>query len=89
MNINGTFYEKPREGGLAKIKPLASHRKQIMDFCTWRGLLVISGTRMWLMCSEPCDPLCSGFSYLSLRSYPGLADITRSPERGAVRRCAI
>ena len=45
MNIHGTFYEKPREGGLAKVKPVAGHRKQIMDFCTWRGLLVISGTR--------------------------------------------
>ena len=44
MNIHGTFYEKPREGGLAKVKPVASHGRQIMDFCTWRGLLVLSGT---------------------------------------------
>ncbi len=44
MNIHGTFYEKPREAGLWKIKPVATHNRQIMDFCTWRGLLVISGT---------------------------------------------
>ena len=44
MNIHGTFYEQPREGGVWKIKPVASHRRQIMDFCTWRGLLVLSGT---------------------------------------------
>lgn len=45
MNLHGTFYEKPREGGMWKIKPVASHHRQILDFCTWRGLLVISGTR--------------------------------------------
>jgi hypothetical protein len=45
MNIHGTFYEKPREGGMWKVKPVASHHRQIMDFCTWRGLLVISGTK--------------------------------------------
>jgi hypothetical protein len=45
MNIHGTFYEKPREGGMWKIKPVASHHRQVMDFCTWRGLLVISGTK--------------------------------------------
>jgi len=45
MNIHGTIYQKPREGGLPKIKPIATHDRQIMDFCTWRGLMVISGTR--------------------------------------------
>ena len=45
VNIHGTFYEKPREAGLPRIKPVATHGKQIMDFCTWRGLLVISGMR--------------------------------------------
>jgi len=44
MNIHGTFYEKPREGGMWKVKPVASHNRQVIDFCTWRGLLVISGT---------------------------------------------
>lgn len=45
LNFHGTFYEKPREGGMWKVKPIASHDRQIMDFCTWRGLLVISGTK--------------------------------------------
>ena len=45
MNIHGTFYEMPRDAGLPLIKPVASHSKQIIDFCTWRGLLVMSGTK--------------------------------------------
>ncbi|HEY3323616.1 MAG TPA: hypothetical protein VGP72_24390 [Planctomycetota bacterium] len=45
VNVHGTFYEMPRDQGLPLIKPVASHNKQIMDFCTWRGLLVLSGTK--------------------------------------------
>jgi hypothetical protein len=44
-NLHGTFYEIPRDDGLPLLKPVASHRKQILDFCTWRGLLVLCGTR--------------------------------------------
>ena len=49
-NIHGTFYEVPRASdnqspGFAKMKPVASHNKRIVDFCSWRGLLVLSGTR--------------------------------------------
>jgi hypothetical protein len=49
-NMHGTFYEIPRMGkghspDFSKIKPVASHDKLIADFCTWRGLMVISGTR--------------------------------------------
>ena len=51
-NIHGTFYEIPRTEGagahtpdFAKIKPISSHDKHITDFCTWRGLLVLSGVR--------------------------------------------
>ncbi len=43
MNIHGTFYEKPREAGMSAIRPISTHGKQIIDFCSWRGLLVISG----------------------------------------------
>ena len=43
MNVHGTFYEVPRESGLPLIKPVCSHGRQIMDFCTWRGLMVLSG----------------------------------------------
>jgi hypothetical protein len=50
-NIHGTFHEIPRIGrgnspDFARIKPVASHDKLIADFCTWRGLMVISGTRI-------------------------------------------
>jgi len=49
-NIHGTFYELPRSSGqhhsgLEMIKPVATHGRKIMDFCTWRGLMVISGVR--------------------------------------------
>ncbi|MCX8037793.1 MAG: hypothetical protein N3D11_12250 [Candidatus Sumerlaeia bacterium] len=45
MNIHGTFYERPWEasGGLAKIRPLCTHNRLIHDFCSWRGMLVMSG----------------------------------------------
>lgn len=46
-NLHGTFYEVPRaeweEPDFQRLKPVASHRKRIADFCTWRGLLVLSG----------------------------------------------
>ncbi|MFU8781228.1 MAG: sulfatase, partial [Kiritimatiellia bacterium] len=47
-NIHGSFYEIPRSGYKAipdweRMRPVASHRKQIHDFCTWQGLLVLSG----------------------------------------------
>ncbi|MHB1034808.1 MAG: hypothetical protein ACYC35_11065 [Pirellulales bacterium] len=45
VNVHGTFYEMPREKGLPLVKPVCSHGRQIMDFCTWRGLLVLSGVR--------------------------------------------
>ena len=45
VNVHGTFYEMPREDGLPLIKPVCTHNKQILDFCTWRGLLVVSGVR--------------------------------------------
>lgn len=48
MNVHGTFYEVPQKKfpidlDLSSIRPIATHDKAIMDFCTWRGLLVISG----------------------------------------------
>ncbi len=54
MNIHGTFYELPREesGGLAKIRPITTHNRQIFDFASWRGLLVLSGN---LVAPPPTD----------------------------------
>ena len=43
MNIHGTFYEMPRSAGLNSLRPVASHNKKIIDYCTWRGMLVLSG----------------------------------------------
>ena len=45
LNIGGTFYELPAEnaGGFAKARAISTHRSQVFDYCTWRGLFVISG----------------------------------------------
>jgi len=45
LNIQGTFYEVGRESGFIAVRPIATHKKKIIDFCTWRGLLVLSGTK--------------------------------------------
>jgi hypothetical protein len=46
-DFHGAFYEVPRDSDsrpdYQRIKPVASHHKRIADFCTWRGLLVLSG----------------------------------------------
>lgn len=49
-NIHGTFYEVPLITNGAppawnQMRPVSSHRKQITDFCTWNGLLVLSGIK--------------------------------------------
>lgn len=50
-NIHGTFYEVPfwivgKPGIYYKMKPVCSHNKRIMDYATWRGLLLLSGVRV-------------------------------------------
>jgi len=45
LNIQGTFYEVGRDAGFIALRPITTHNKKIIDFCTWRGLLVISGTK--------------------------------------------
>lgn len=45
LNITGTFYEVGRESGFLALRPVTTHNKKIIDFCTWRGLLVLSGTK--------------------------------------------
>ncbi|MEM9585776.1 MAG: hypothetical protein AAGA03_00730 [Planctomycetota bacterium] len=49
-NIHGTFYEVPlitngHPPAWNLMRPVSSHQKQITDFCTWNGLLVLSGVR--------------------------------------------
>lgn len=45
FNCHGTFYELPARnaGGFAKIRPIATHNRRIKDYCSWRGLLVLTG----------------------------------------------
>ncbi len=45
FQAGGTFYELPARnaGGFAKIRPVCSHDKFIHDYCTWRGLMVLTG----------------------------------------------
>jgi hypothetical protein len=45
FNCHGTFYELPavNAGGFSKIRPIATHHCAISDYCSWRGLLVMSG----------------------------------------------
>jgi hypothetical protein len=45
VNVHGTLYEMPRDTGVPHIKPVCTHNRRIVDFCSWRGLLVVSGTR--------------------------------------------
>jgi hypothetical protein len=43
LNAGGLFYEMPRDDGVPRLRPICAHRRRIYDFCTWRGLLAISG----------------------------------------------
>lgn len=45
MNAGGLFYELPRDisGGISKVKPICTHNRMIMDYCSWRGLMAITG----------------------------------------------
>ena len=42
---HGTFYELPSNnaGGIAMVRPVSTHNLPIRDFCSWRGLTVLSG----------------------------------------------
>ena len=45
FNAHGTFYELPAEnaGGFIKVRPVATHNRLIHDYCSYRGLLVLTG----------------------------------------------
>lgn len=45
FNAAGTFYELPADnaGGFAKIRPISTHGLRVHDYCSYRGLLVLSG----------------------------------------------
>jgi hypothetical protein len=49
-NIHGTFYEVPfwivgQAPLYTKMRPICTHNKQISDFSTWNGLLVLAGLK--------------------------------------------
>ncbi|HEX8911592.1 MAG TPA: hypothetical protein VF796_04475, partial [Humisphaera sp.] len=45
FNAHGTFYELPAEnaGGFAKVRPVATHNRRVHDYCSYRGLTIITG----------------------------------------------
>ncbi len=45
LNVHGTFYELPavNAGGMAKVRPVATHNRRIEDCASYRGLLLLSG----------------------------------------------
>jgi hypothetical protein len=45
LNVHGTFYELPaiNAGGMAKVRPVATHNRRIKDYASYRGLLMMSG----------------------------------------------
>jgi hypothetical protein len=50
-NMHGTFYEVPlvtngQPPAFDLLRPIASHSKQITDYCSWNGLLVLAGVRI-------------------------------------------
>ena len=45
FHAHGTFYELPANnaGGFAVVRPITTHNLPVRDYCSWRGLIVISG----------------------------------------------
>jgi hypothetical protein len=45
LHAGGIFYELPANnaGGFAKVRAVATHNLQIQDYCSYRGLLVMTG----------------------------------------------
>ncbi len=48
FNCHGTFYELPaaNAGGFARVRPVSTHDLRMTDYCSYRGLLVISGVNL-------------------------------------------
>ncbi|MCU0245313.1 MAG: hypothetical protein MUC42_01995 [Bryobacter sp.] len=45
LNAHGSFYELPAEnaGGIGVVRPIATHNRLVSDYCSFRGLAVLSG----------------------------------------------
>lgn len=48
FNCHGTFYELPARnaGGFPLIRPVSTHNLQVNDYCSYRGLFVMSGVNL-------------------------------------------
>ena len=55
LNAGGTFFELPAEnaGGVAKVRPIATHNRHIHDFASWRGMMIMSGVAADAPTSNP------------------------------------
>lgn len=55
FNCHGTFYELPAENalGFSRVRPISSHQLQIADYCSYRGLLVLSGVNLQAPTDNP------------------------------------
>jgi hypothetical protein len=45
LHADGSFYELPANnaGGIAKVRPVSTHNRLVHDFCSYRGLFLMSG----------------------------------------------
>jgi len=45
LHADGSFYELPANnaGGIAKVRPITTHNRLVHDFCSYRGLFIMSG----------------------------------------------
>lgn len=48
FNAHGTMYELPAQnaGGFSLVRPIATHNRRIHDYCSYRGLFLISGINL-------------------------------------------
>jgi hypothetical protein len=55
LHLSGTFYELPAENadGFAKVRPVSSHKLRIMDYCSYRGMLILTGMKADAPASNP------------------------------------
>jgi hypothetical protein len=55
LHVDGSFYELPANnaGGISKVRPVATHNRLVHDFCSYRGLLVMSGVSVDAPANNP------------------------------------
>lgn len=55
FHAHGSFYELPANnaGGFIKVRPVASPQLHVHDFCSYRGLLILSGVELAVVGENP------------------------------------